>query len=66
MKEIDRWCNVCKNYGNGLCKECADLKYHEFIEEYYCEYFYKGYCSKYEDGCFRQCQKEPERPKWKA
>lgn len=28
-----------------------------------CEHFYKGYCSRFEDGCFGQCQKEPERPK---
>lgn len=34
MKEIDRWCDVCKNYGNGLCKECADLQYFEFPDDY--------------------------------
>lgn len=28
-----------------------------------CEHFYRGYCSRFEDGCFWQCQKEPKRPK---
>lgn len=49
-------CNACKNQGSGICENCTDLKYHEFIEEYNCEYFYKGYCSKYKDSCFKQCQ----------
>lgn len=23
-----------------------------------CEYYYKGYCSKYDDGCFHQCKQK--------
>ena len=23
-----------------------------------CDYYYKGYCSKYDDGCFHQCLNE--------
>lgn len=58
VNEVDRWCNACKNAGSGLCIDCENLQYHEFIKEYYCEHFYNGYCAKYEDGCFRQCESE--------
>lgn len=29
-----------------------------------CEHFYKGYCSRFDDGCFHQCQAEPKHGKW--
>lgn len=34
------------------------LEYFERIKEYNCKHFYKGYCAKYEGGCFRQCESE--------
>lgn len=58
VNEVDRWCNRCQNYGNGLCIDCTNLEYFEWIKEYNCKHFYKGYCAKYEDGCFRQCESE--------
>ena len=45
--------------------EALDMAIKALQAEPVCEHFYKGYCSRFEDGCFRQCQAEPKHGEWK-
>lgn len=38
--------------------EAIDLAIEVLKAEPVCEHFYKGYCCRFEDGCFCQCRKE--------
>ena len=40
-------------------REAVEMAIEALQAEPVCEHFYKGYCSRFEDGCFRQCQAEP-------
>lgn len=36
----------------------AELRAQKESDEAVCDNFYKGYCGKYQDGCFHQCERE--------
>ena len=52
-KSVD-WKGVQARYKDMM----AELRAQKESDEAPCDHFYRGYCGKYEDGCFHQCERE--------
>ena len=53
-KKPINWKGVQARYKDMM----AELRAQKESDEAACDNFYRGYCGKYEDGCFRQCERE--------
>lgn len=51
-------------YYDSITHQALNMAIEALRIEPVCEHFYKGYCNRFEDGCFRQCQAEPKHGKW--
>lgn len=59
-----RPCGMSWSYCDGRCEKCQSTATANTpivtTPTNYCDNFYKGYCGKYQDGCFHQCEREDE------